>query len=177
MFKYIAYKRVDTGTTVLEFRGKDDAAKVHHFDGDVVAVEYTEEVVFSALMSAQPAEILATEITLDEFKTAVANSAQVLRIREIAAGEFAARLKLVTKQYPIEERETWGIQIQQAEAYIASSNVADAPFLSAIAGEYTVADIATSVLAKKVEYEEIVAQELAAKRAREKEMLAKVGYM
>ena len=90
MFKYKKYERVETATTVLEFRGGDDAVKVNYFDTNVVSLQ-GDEADIDALVKQQPAEIKCTAITQEEFKEIVTDSAQLNRIREVVASAVAKK--------------------------------------------------------------------------------------
>jgi len=94
MFKYVKFEKVETANTVLEFRGCDEVTKVNHFDVDVVSISSDVEADIDALVSSQVAEINCTEITQDEFKTLVSDSAQLNRIREVVACKIAERYKI-----------------------------------------------------------------------------------
>ena len=89
MFKYIKFNKVTGEFTIHEFRGGDDKVKVNHFDVDVVSLEAESEADIDALVSSQVAEIACETITQDEFKTMVANSSQLKRIRQVVKGEIA----------------------------------------------------------------------------------------
>jgi len=96
MFKYVKYTKVETADTVLEFRGQDDKVEVNHFsDNDVVGVSVVSlkgtSADIDALVTQQATEIGCTEITQDEFKTLVADSAQLNRIRQVVKEHIALK--------------------------------------------------------------------------------------
>lgn len=177
MFKYVKFERVPTEYTVLEFVPGDDATNVNYFTGvDVVSIE-GEESDIDALIAKQAPEINCTEITQEEFKALVDNTAQIERIREVVAKSFDNDMSAITKKYPLPERETWKIQLEEARKYIASGDEADAPFLKTLADAEgsTVADFANAVIAKNDAFVAYSAQALARKRALYREMLAQIG--
>jgi len=90
MFKYVKYNKVKTEYTVLEFRGGDDTVKVNHFDGDVVSISGDSSDI-DALMALQPDEIECVEISQEEFRVLVGQSAQLKRIRDVVKGKIADR--------------------------------------------------------------------------------------
>ena len=182
MFKYVAFRKVPTEHTVLGFVGATDENKgitVNRFDVDVVSIESDDVAVIDDLIASQPSEIGCVEITLDEFKTAVENSAQVKRIYDVAAQKLSELLKAVKKKYPLEERETWAIQREEALKYQASSDEANAPFLKTLADAEgdTVANFATAVLEKNALFVEASAFALREKRRVQTELLAKIGVV
>ena len=177
MFKYIKFKKVPTEYTVLEFTPKDEKTHVNFFTGvNVVSIE-GEKADIDELISAQDARIRCEEITKDEFKALVENTPQVGRIRQIVKESFDADMAAIAKKYPLYERETWPIQLAQAKRYQQSGDEADAPFLKTLADAdgSTVADFADAVIQKAAGYEDMAAAALAKKRARERELLAKIG--
>jgi len=90
MFKYVKFKKVETKYTVLEFRGQSEEVKVNHFDVNVVSLEGSESNI-DALVAAQETSINCEEITHDEFKELVRESAQLKRIREVVANKVAEK--------------------------------------------------------------------------------------
>jgi len=180
MFKYVAFKKVPTEHTVLGFTGATDenkGIKVHRFSVDVVSIESDDETKIDELIASQSEEIGCTVITLDEFKTAVESSAQVKRIYDVSAQKLSSILEDVKNKYPLEERETWAIQKQEAVKYQTSGDEADAPFLKvlATANNDTVANFATAVLAKNELFTEASANALSEKRRVQAELLAELG--
>ena len=97
MFKYVKFTKVETDTTVLEFRGSDDTVKVNNFSDNeefavsVVSVEAEIEADIDALVESQPIEIGCTVIGKDEFKALVTNSAQLKRIRDVVKEQIALK--------------------------------------------------------------------------------------
>lgn len=95
MFKYIKYTKAETEYTTLEFRGGDDTVKVNHFSDNetekvsIVSIESDSEDAIDALIASQAVECV--EVTKDEFKTLVRNSAQLKRIRQIVKERIALR--------------------------------------------------------------------------------------
>lgn len=118
MFKYIEFTKVETESTVLEFRGQSEETKVNHFDVDVVSVEAESETDIVALVNAQDERINCKEITQDEFKSLVTNSAQLKRIREIVASEVAKRYS-IADEIAMSKRAADDIKRVEYEAYVS----------------------------------------------------------
>lgn len=178
MFKYIKFDRVETDTTVLEFRGGDDTVKVNYFTGvNVVSVEAENEDDINALVDAQVSDINCEDITQDEFKIAIETSPQYLRVLDRVAQYYDSLMRTITDKYPVVERETWGMQLEQAKAYKASNNEADAPFLKTLAdAEGSTVDVfADAVIAKADAYALYSADALVKKRAFKSELLSSIG--
>jgi len=182
MFKYVAFRRVPTEHTVLGFIGATDdnkGIKVNRFDVDVVSIQSDDEAIINEMIASQPEEIGCTEITLDEFKTAVEKSAQVKRIYERASKQLEEALDAIKIKYPLEERETWAVQKEEALKFQASNDEADAPFLKTLADAegITVADFATAVLIKNSLFVQESAIALSNKRNTQSALLAEIGYL
>ena len=177
MFKYIKYTKVETDTTVLEFRGGDDTIKVNYFTGvSAVSVESENEADIDTLIDAQASEIKCEEITQDEFKVLVSSTSQVKRILDVASAKLALALQDIKIKYPQEERETWAIQKEEAFAYKAD-NDADTPFLKSLADAkgITIDDLATAILDNNSKFMQLSAKALSDKQVTQKEMLSKIG--
>ena len=180
MFKYVSYTKVVDEITTHEFRGGDDLVKVNYFSGvDVVSIEADVEADIDALIASQESVINCTVITVDEFKLLVANSSTIKRIYERASKQLENDLSAIKEKYPLEERETWAVQKEEALKFQASNNESDAPFLKTLADAEgtTVADFATAVLAKNSLFAQDSALALSNKRKTQSELLAGVGYL
>ena len=177
MFKFIKYTKVEAVSTVLEFRGGDETVKVNHFDVDVVSIESADVADVDALIASQATEISCTEITQDEFKTLVEQTAQYKRIKAIVDETYTKEVAILTAQYPAVERETWATQLSQAKAYKISGDEADAPFLKTLAvAEFdSVENFANSILTNATNYENFMAEKLAEKRAHESDLMMSIG--
>jgi len=177
MFKYIKFDRVETDTTVLEFRGGDDTVIVNYFTGvNVVSVEAENEDDINALVDAQVSDINCEDITQDEFKVLVSSSSQVKRILDVVSSNLALALQDIKTKYPQEERETWAIQKEEALAYKADNN-ADTPFLKSLADAkgITIDDLATAILDNNSKFMQLSAKALSDKQVTQKMMLEKIG--
>jgi len=117
MFKYVKFEKVETEFTVLEFRGADDSVKVNHFDVDVVSLESESDTDIVALMNAQDERINCVEITQEAFKTLVADSAQLNRIREVVASEIAKRYT-IADEIAMSKRAADDLKRVDYEAYV-----------------------------------------------------------
>ena len=93
MFKYIEFEKVETEFTVLEFRCGSEDLKVNFFDVDVVSLE-GEESDIDTLVNTQDARIMCEEISHEEFKTLVNESAQLNRIRDVVKENIAKKYTL-----------------------------------------------------------------------------------
>lgn len=178
MFKYIKFDRVETGYAVLEFRGGDDTAKVNYFTGlSVVSIEAGTAEDIDAVVSSQMSEINCVEITRDEFKMLIESSPQYLRILDRVAEYYNALMRTITDKYPVVERETWGMQLEQAQKYKSSSNEDDAPFLKTLAdAEGSTVDVfADAVIEKADAYAIYSADALVKKRSMKSELLSSLG--
>jgi len=94
MFKYVKFTRVETDNTVLEFRGGDEDVKVFHFDCDIVSISSEVQSKIDELIASQPTEINCTEMTKDEFRSAVADTRQLSCIRNLVASNIAKKYTL-----------------------------------------------------------------------------------
>ena len=177
MVKYVKFNRVETEYTVLEFRGGDESVKVNYFSTPVVSIIGDDEAKINALIGSQSPEINCMEITQDEFKELIKCSIQYKRIKERVAEFFEKQLQQLIVEYPLGERETWNRQLEQAKAYKASGDEADAPFLKVLADAEsdTVENFANAVIAKAEAYEVFVAEKLTEKRAYERQLMAEIG--
>jgi len=153
MFKYIKYTPMTDDYTTHIFNEVNDKCKVHRFDVPYVSVEYTDEADFTALMAAQNIIISATEITKIEFSDMVQLSDQVKRIYETANNQFSIDMKVISEKYMQEERDTWSIQIEEANAVKAGTAVST-PFLSALSIDegISIDEAANKILAIKSDY-------------------------
>ena len=179
MLKFLMFAVVATELTKFGFVGEIEGIKVHRFSEDIVALEGDDEAKIDELIAMQPFEIQATEVTQDEFNAIAKTSLQYARVKERVEEQYNQDVAEITKMYPLHERETWNIQLTQANKYLATSNEYDAPFLKvlAVAEGGTVRDFADAVIAKSEAYELFMAQKLAIKRAYEKELLAEIGII
>ena len=118
MFKYVKFEKVETVDTVLEFRGGSEEVKVNHFDVDVVSISSEDESAIDALIALQPAEINCVEITKEEFKSLVTNSAQLNRIREVVATKIAEKYT-IADELAISKRAVDDVKRVDYEAFVA----------------------------------------------------------
>jgi len=179
MFKYVQYDKVQGQYTELTFIQKNESVKVNYFTANglnVVSLEGVEADI-DDLIAYQPVEINCRELTLDEFKAIAKNSDQYKRIKERVAEFYENKIQPLLIEYPLGERETWNTQLQQAKAYKASGDEADAPFLKVLADAEgnTVENFANAVIAKAEAYEVFVAEKLAEKRVYERQLMAEIG--
>lgn len=176
MFKYVKFEKVEAEFTVLGFRGNNEDVKVNHFDVNVVSLEGDDSDI-DALINSQDSRISCVELTKEEFKEFIKDSAQITRIYQRCEEMFNAEIHPLLKQYPLTERETWQKQIEQAKAYKDSGLDTDAPFLKILAENEgdTVENFANAVIEKANAYEVFMANSLANKRAYEARFKAEIG--
>lgn len=91
MFKYVKFIEVKTEHTVLTFRGGDDTVKVNYFNVNAVSIVANNEDDIEVLVKNQALEIEVLYISQDEFKTLVANSLQLERIRDVVKEKIALK--------------------------------------------------------------------------------------
>lgn len=91
MFKYIKFTRVEDEFTTHIFKGGDEDLNVNRFDVDVVSIESEDENAIDTLIASQNPDINCIEITKEEFKSLVTNSAQINRIRDIVKERIARK--------------------------------------------------------------------------------------
>lgn len=94
MFKYVRFTKVKTDLTTLEFRGEAEGVEVFNFDVDVVSIKSDDVTKIDTLIAMQDEAIGCTEITQDEFRTLVADSAQLNAIRNQVKREIAKKYDL-----------------------------------------------------------------------------------
>lgn len=177
MFKYVKFKRVADDVTTYEFRGGSSDVKINHFNIDVVSIESEIESDIDDLVASQDESINCEFITREEFEDLVKTTIQYLRILEVVEEKFSQILVPISKEYPLEERESWNLQIEEAKAFMASKSEADAPYLFALASseDGDILDFAQSVIAKNTSYKNFHVAALAEKRRLKRELLSAIG--
>lgn len=176
MFKYIKYTPMTDDHTTHIFNEINDKCKVHRFDVPYVSVEYTDKADFAALVATQLPAIEAVEITKVEFADIVQYSDQIKRIYSVANEQFASDMKAISEKYTQEERDTWSIQVEEANAVKAGVTIST-PFLSSLAADesITLMEAADKVLSIKSEYALFSSQCLARKWVKVSELKSEVG--
>lgn len=94
MFVYVEFTKVTDEFTTYEFRGGSEDVKVNYFDVNVVSIEADNENTIYELITSQDERINCHEITKDEFKELVKNSAQIERIRTIIKERIASKYSI-----------------------------------------------------------------------------------
>jgi hypothetical protein len=117
MFKYVKFERVETEFTTLEFRGGNEDVIVHNFDVDVVSIESESEVHIDALIEQQAVYITVQELTHDEFKSLVSESAQINRIRDIVKSEISKKYT-VADEIAMMKRDVTDLKRVAYETYV-----------------------------------------------------------
>jgi len=90
MFKYVEFEEVVDKLTTHGFRAKNDSVKVNSFDVNVVSLEGKESDI-DELIANQNKDINCKELTKDEFKNLVSDSAQLNRIRSVVKERIASK--------------------------------------------------------------------------------------
>ena len=177
MFKYVKFNKVELSSTTLEFKDLVDGVKVNYFDGNIVSLESEDEESIDNLILLQDENINCVEIDANEFKSGVEKSSRYSRILNKVDIFYNNEMKIITQKYPAVERETWGLQLEQAKAYKSSGDENDAPFLKVLADNdgVSIDEFATAVIEKAKLYEEMSALALAKKRMYKRELLAEIG--
>ncbi|MBN2895066.1 MAG: hypothetical protein JXK05_04120 [Campylobacterales bacterium] len=154
MFRYFQYTRKTVGGQVYDLivtHGVE--AHIFSFGGaDDFMVSITGSgAAIDAMLAVQPVEISIKEIKMDAFALSAESSDQVGRIRERAAELLEREMKIISDKYPKEERDTWSIQIAEAEAYQDTHDDLRAQMLKMLAEADGVSleTFASNVLAKK----------------------------
>jgi len=183
MVKYVKYNKVETENTVLEFKGGSEDLVVTNFTGEeirdfsVVSISSESEDLIDELINNQPSEISCEVIDSDYFKEIAKKSEQFKRVKQRVAEKYKKDVEEITSKYPLEERETWGIQLKQANLYLESEDENDAPFLKTLADAEgaTIKDFAISIIENANNYEQFVALKLSEKRTFENDLLGNLG--
>lgn len=108
---------------------------------------------FDGLEEFNPVEITTVEFN-QKFPAPDANTAlPLVSFQNIVRDYYSDKLKQVVAPYVVEERETWFIQLKEAQDWTAN-NAAPTPMLSAIAAarDSTVADMVQGVIEKNNVY-------------------------
>lgn len=132
MFKYVKFTKVQDEFTTHEFRGGDDLVKVNHFDIDVVSLESDDAEAIYELIISQDERINCQDITKDEFKELVKNSAQIERIRTIVKERIASKYSIADEIAMIKRDESDAKRVEY-EAFVSES-IAKGDELKSIVG-------------------------------------------
>lgn len=177
MFKYVRFKEVQDEYSKVTFIQKNEDVKVNFFDKPVVSIESENEDLIDELIANQDARIECVEITKDEFVQLYKLTAQYNRVLEVSENVLDKALEPILKEYPLQERESWNLQIAEAEKFKVSGDEADAPYLKGLADAEgdTVESFANSVIAKNEVYKTLHQSALSEKRRIKRELMEKVG--
>lgn len=116
-----------------------------------------------------------TEITPLQFNQAFPVEAGVApaltAIEAEVRKQYAAKMEQVAAPYTLQERDTWFIQVKEAEAWTANSSVAT-PLLTAIstARNVPIADVATNIINKDAQYRTAIGAVLGEQQAKIQEI-------
>ena len=117
MFKYVKFERVTSLVTVYEFRGGNEDVKVNYFDVTVVSIESESEIAINELIASQPPSINCVEITKEEFKEIVKDSAQIERIRTVVKERIASKYS-IADEIALMKRDSTDKKRVDYEAYV-----------------------------------------------------------
>ena len=177
MFKYVRFTPVESQFTTLTFKKINEDVKVNFFTLPVVSIEADNEALIDELISSQVKEIKCEVITKEEFINLIKLTSQYKRIIE-RGNEKLEKLTLdIAAKYPLRERETWYIQLEEAKKYIQTQNEADAPFLKILAENEgdTIEAFANAVINNDIAFRTLTANALSEKRILEQNLLAEIG--
>ncbi len=179
MFKYVRFIEVETEFTKLSFVQKNEEVKVIRFDKPFAALSAETENLIDDLIIFQDKRIKCEVITIDEFKALVETTAQYLRVLELSEQKLEKNMESIKRKYPESERESWGLQKDEAKKYLETKNDADAPFLKILADAEndSVESFAIAVLAKNEAFTIMSANAISDKRLYQVELLKELGYI
>lgn len=120
MFKYVKFTKAEDEFTTHDFRGGSEEIIVNHFDVNVVSIQAENEVAINTLIASQESVINCIEITKDEFKELVTDSAQLNRIRNVVAERIASKYSYADEIAMLKKADDNAKKIAY-EAYVAES--------------------------------------------------------
>ena len=177
MFKYVRFTPVESQFTTLTFKQKNNDVKVNFFSLSVVSLEADNEALIDELISSQVKEIKCEVITKEEFINLIKLTSQYKRIIERGNEKLEKLTANIDAKYPLRERETWYIQLEEAKKYMQTQNEADAPFLKILAENEgdTIEAFANAVINNDIAFRTLTANALSEKRILEQNLLAEIG--
>ena len=177
MFKYVRFTPVESQFTTLTFKQKNNDVKVNFFSLPVVSLEADNEALIDELISSQTKEIKCEVITKEEFINLIKLTSQYKRIIERGNEKLEKSTANIAAKYPLRERETWYIQLEEAKKYMQTQNEADAPFLKILAENEgdTIEAFANAVINNDIAFRTLTANALSEKRILEQNLLAEIG--
>ena len=179
MFKYVRFSPKPLEYTTLTFMNTSNNVKVNFFDKPFVSIEAENEADINALIASQVDDIKCYEISKEEFISLVKTTKQYNRILEQGNQKLEELTAQIVKKYPLKERETWYIQLEEARKYKETNNVADAPFLSILVANEndTVENVANAVINNNTTFRQLSATALSEKRLLEQNLLKNIGAL
>ena len=177
MFKYVRFTPVESQFTTLTFKKINEDVKVNFFTLPVVSIEADNEALIDELISSQSKENNCEIITKEEFISLVKLTSQYKRIIDRGNEKLEKLTANIAAKYPLRERETWYIQLEEARKYMSSKNEADAPFLKILAENEgdTIEAFANAVINNDIAFRTLTANALSEKRILEQNLLAEIG--
>lgn len=177
MFKYVRFVPFQDEYTTLRFLNLSKDVTVNEFDKDIVSLECDDESKIDTLISLQDEKINCEEITKEEFISLYKLTSQYERVLQVSEEILDKALEPILKEYPLQERESWSLQIEEALKYQETNNEADAPYLKGLAEDEndTVENFALAVIAKNTAYKIMHQKALSEKRKAKTALMALVG--
>ena len=177
MFKYVKFNPVETEFTTLTFKQKNDDVKVNFFNLPIVSLESDDEALIDELIKEQPSEIECELITKEEFSKIAKTTVQYKRILQVGNEKLAELTADIDLKYPLNERETWHIQLEEARKYLETKDEQDAPFVSILAlnEDRSVEDFCNAIILNDKNYRTLAANALSEKRILENTLASEIG--
>lgn len=177
MFKYIRFNEVQDEYSKVTFLQKNEEVKVNFFDKPIVSIEADDEDLIDELILSQDERINCEEITQDEFVQLYKLTSQYQRVLDRAEQVLDKALEPILKEYPLQERESWNLQIAEAEKYKVTGLESDVPYLKGLADDEgdTVENFVNSVIAKNEAYKVLHQSALSEKRRVKALLMSEIG--
>ena len=179
MFKYVKFNPVETEFTTLTFKQKNDDVKVNFFNLPIVSLESDDEALIDELIEEQPSEIECELITKEEFSEIAKTTVQYKRILQVGNEKLAELTAEIDLKYPLSERETWHIQLEEARKYLETKDEQDAPFVSILALNEgrSIEDFCNAIILNNKNYRTLAGTALSEKRILENTLASEIGIL
>lgn len=177
MFKYVRYTEAQNQYTKLGFEQQNEDVKVNRFDKPIVSLEAEDESLIDALIASQDEAINCEEITQEEFTEIYKLTAQYQRVLDVSEEALDKASEVIIKEYPLGERESFFIQIEEAKAYKISGDEADAIYLKGLAeaeGD-TLESFVDAVIRNNTIFKSLHQKALSEKRRVKRELMMEIG--
>ena len=116
-------------------------------------------------------------ITKEEFSEIAKTTVQYKRILQVGNEKLAELTASIDLKYPLNERETWHIQLEEARKYLETKDEQDAPFVSILALNEgrSVEDFCNAIILNDKNYRTLAANALSEKRILENTLASEIG--